>query len=54
MIIDPSLIEDREANPVMEKKILDAAKLILVLGFIVTHWMIDKARANLNALLRCK
>jgi hypothetical protein len=50
-LADSTIVQDRTEE--MRRKILAAALLIVVHGFIVLHWMIDKSRANLNALLKC-
>ncbi|KAJ7640529.1 hypothetical protein B0H17DRAFT_884651, partial [Mycena rosella] len=43
-----------DRTPDLHQKICAAAALIVLHGFLVLHWMIDKCRANLNALLKCK
>ncbi|KAJ7645288.1 hypothetical protein B0H17DRAFT_840513, partial [Mycena rosella] len=50
--LDPAIVQDR--TPDLHQKICAAAALIVLHGFLVLHWMIDKCRANLNTLLKCK
>ncbi|KAJ7696092.1 hypothetical protein B0H17DRAFT_1131242 [Mycena rosella] len=48
--LDPAIVQDR--TPDLHQNICAAAALIVLHGFLVLHWMIDKCRANLNALLK--